>query len=88
MRSVLIILFISILSTEIYAQEKVIIADFNVVNEDTIFQADIPEVEILAFKSSSERKKYFILKRRVLKAVREIPDMRAALETKRTAESC
>ena len=34
---------------------------------DTIFMADIPEVEILAFKNSSERKKYFILKRRVLK---------------------
>ena len=67
MRSVLIILFISIFSTEMYAQEKVIIADFNVVNGDTIFLADIPEVEILAFKNSSERKKYFILKRRVLK---------------------
>ena len=50
-----------------YSQEKVIIADFNVVNGDTIFLSDIPEVEILAFKNSSERKKYFILKRRVLK---------------------
>ena len=67
MRSVLIILFISIFSTEMYAQEKVIIADFNIVNGDTIFLADIPEVEILAFKNSSERKQYFILKRRVLK---------------------
>ena len=56
MRSVLIILFISILSAEMYSQKKVIIADFNVVNGDTIFLADIPEVEILAFKNSIERK--------------------------------
>ena len=67
MRGVLIILFISIFSTEMYSQEKVIIADFNVVNGDTSFLADIPEVEILAFKTSTERKQYFILKRRVLK---------------------
>ena len=81
MRSVLIILFISILSTEMYAQEKVIIADFNVVNEDTIFHADIPEVEILAFKSNLERKKYFILKRRVLKVYPYALLAKAKLET-------
>ena len=67
MRSVLIILFISIFSTDMYAQEKVIIADFSIINGDTIFLADIPEVEILAFKNSTDRKQYFILKRRVLK---------------------
>ena len=67
MRRILIILIISVVSAKLYAQEKVIIADFNIVNGDTIFLADIPEVEILAFKNSSERKKYFILKRRVLK---------------------
>ena len=67
MRRILIILIISVFSAKLYAQEKVIIADFNIVNGDTIFLADIPEVEILAFKNSSERKKYFILKRRVLK---------------------
>jgi hypothetical protein len=67
MKKALIILFISVFSAEISAQEKVIIADFNVINGDTIFLADIPEVEILAFKNSTERKRYFILKRRVLK---------------------
>ena len=67
MKSVLIILFISVFSAEIFAQEKVIIADFNVINGDTIFLADIPEVEILAFKDKTERKQYYILKRRVLK---------------------
>ena len=67
MKKALIILFISVFSAEMYAQEKVIIADFNIVNGDTIFLVDIPEVEILAFKNSTERKQYFILKRRVLK---------------------
>jgi hypothetical protein len=67
MKKTLIILFISVFSAEISAQEKVIIADFNVINGDTIFLADIPEVEILAFKDKTERKQYFILKRRVLK---------------------
>ena len=67
MKKALIILFISVFSAEISAQEKVIIADFNVKNGDTIFLADIPEVEILAFKDKTERKQYYILKRRVLK---------------------
>ena len=67
MKKILIILFISVFSAEIFAQEKVIIADFNVINGDTIFLADIPEVEILAFKDKTERKQYYILKRRVLK---------------------
>ena len=67
MKKELIILFISVFSAEISAQEKVIIADFNVINGDTIFLADIPEVEILAFKDKTERKQYYILKRRVLK---------------------
>ena len=67
MKSVFIIVFISVFTINIYAQEKVIIVDFNIINDDTIFLADIPEVEILAFKNSSERNEYFILKRRVLK---------------------
>jgi len=67
MKKALIILFISVFSAEISAQEKVIIADFNVINGDTIFLADVPEVEILAFKDKTERKQYYILKRRVLK---------------------
>jgi hypothetical protein len=61
---VIVLLFFSF---QLYGQEKVIIADFNIINGDTIFLADIPEVEILAFKNSTERKRYFILKRRVLK---------------------
>ena len=63
----LIVILISVINIFSYSQEKVIVADFNIINGDTIFLANIPEVEILAFKNNSERKQYFILKRRVLK---------------------
>ena len=49
------------------AQDKVLIANFSIIDGDTFFIADIPEVEVLAFKDKDERKKYYILKRRVLK---------------------
>ena len=60
-------LFISLYSIKMLAQDKVLIAPFTIVNGDTFFIADIPEVEILAFKDKNERTKYYILKRRVLK---------------------
>jgi len=88
MKSALIILFISILSVEMYAQEKVIIADFEVVDHDTIFFSDLPEVEILDFKSKDEKNTYFILKRRVLKvypyamvAKKKLNEIKLALDT-------
>ena len=49
------------------AQEKVLIANFSIIDGDTFFIADIPEVEVLSFKNKEEQKKYYILKRRVLK---------------------
>ena len=49
------------------AQDKVLIANFSIIDGDSFFIADIPEVEVLAFKDKDERKKYYILKRRVLK---------------------
>ena len=49
------------------AQEKVLIAPFSIIDGDTFFIADIPEIEVLAFKDKTEHKKYFILKRSVLK---------------------
>ena len=49
------------------AQERILIAPFSIIDGDTFFIADIPEVEVLAFKDKNERKKYYILKRRVLK---------------------
>ena len=44
-----------------------LIAPFSIIDGDTFFIADVPEVEVLAFKDKDERKKYYILKRRVLK---------------------
>ena len=48
-------------------QKKPLIADFEVINGDTTFLSELPEVEVLEFKNLEERKIYFILKRQVLK---------------------
>ena len=61
------ILFSFALVSKLKAQEKIIVANFEIVDGDTIFFSDLPEIEILAFKSKDERNSYFILKRRVLK---------------------
>ena len=65
MRYLLVIFLIS--SVTLYSQTDIIIVDFEIINEDTIFISDVPEVEILAFKNKEERTRYYILKRRVLK---------------------
>jgi hypothetical protein len=56
-----------LISIHISAQERILIAPFSIIDGDTFFIADVPEVEVLAFKDKDERKKYYILKRRVLK---------------------
>ena len=66
MRFLLVIIFISTIN--LYSQNKnVIIADLDIINGDTLFIKEFPEVEILEFKDNIERRKYYILKRRVLK---------------------
>ena len=82
-----LLLYTSILYNAI-AQEKKTIADFEVVDHDTIFLSDLPEVEILAFKSKEDRATYFILKRRVLKvypyaivAKKKLNEIKLALDT-------
>ena len=67
MRFLLIIALLSVFSFTSYTQDNLLIAPFTIVNGDTFFIADTPEVEILAFKDKNERTKYYILKRRVLK---------------------
>ena len=67
MRFNLIIASLSILSLASYAQDKLLIAPFTIVNDDTFFIADVPVVEVLAFKDKIEQTKYFVLKRRVTK---------------------
>jgi hypothetical protein len=66
-RSSFAIVFLSVYSFTSFAQDKVLIAPFSIIDGDTFFIADVPEVEVLAFKNKDERKKYYILKRRVLK---------------------
>lgn len=41
--------------------------DFKLVDNDTVFISNIPEVEILEFKDKKERNYYFYLKRKVIK---------------------
>ena len=66
MRFLLVIIFISTIN--LYSQnKKVIIANLDIINGDTLFIKEFPEVEILEFKDNIERRKYYILKRRVLK---------------------
>ena len=67
MRFSFVIVFLSVYSFTSFAQDKVLIAPFSIIDGDTFFIVDVPEVEVLAFKDKDERKKYYILKRRVLK---------------------
>ena len=62
----LLLLLFSV-SYEASSQGKLIIVDLEVVGYDTVISSDLPEVEILDFKSQDEKNNYFILKRRVLK---------------------
>jgi len=66
-RLLLVIALLSVFSFTSYAQDKLLIAPFTIVNGDTFFISDVPVVKVLAFKNKEEHKKYNILKRRVLK---------------------
>ena len=67
MRIFIVIAFLSICFITSSAQEKMLIVPFFIVDGDTVFTSNIPEVEIFSFKDKDERNKYYILKRRVLK---------------------
>ena len=67
MQILIVIAFFSICFITSSAQNKILIAPFSIIDGDTIFTSNIPEVEIFAFKDKDERKKYYILKRRVHK---------------------
>jgi len=66
-RLILRLALLSVFCLTSSAQDKLLISPFTIVNGDTFFVADVPEVEILAFKDRNERTKYYILKRRVVK---------------------
>ena len=67
MRFILIIALLIIFGFNSCAQDRLVIATFTIIDGDTFFMSDVPEVEILAFKDKNERTKYYTLKRRVLK---------------------
>ena len=83
----LLLLLFSV-SYEVSSQGKLIIVDLEVVGYDTVISSDLPEVEILDFKSQDEKNNYFILKKRVLKvypyavvAKKKIQEIKLALDT-------
>ena len=87
-RLLFLLLLLFVIHFTIAAQNKILIADFEVVNGDTIFLSNLPEIEILEFKNLEERKKYFILKRQVIKvypyamiAKDKLEHINAALDT-------
>ena len=63
----MIIVLLSVFGFTSSAQDKLVIATFSIIDGDTFFMSDVPEVEIIAFKNKNERTKYYILKRRVIK---------------------
>ena len=67
MRIFIVIALLNICFITSSVQDKILIASFVIVDGDTIFTSNIPEVEIFAFKNKDERNQYYILRRRVLK---------------------
>ena len=67
MRFILLIVLLGIFNFTSYAQKKIVLSTFSIIDGDTFFTSDVPEVEVIAFKDKHERTKYYILKRRVIK---------------------
>ena len=67
MRFILTLALLSTFSFTSTSQNKLLIATFSIIDGDTFFMSDVPEVEVLAFKDKNERTKYYILKKRVIK---------------------
>ena len=63
--SVLLLLCIGVINAS--GQDKTIISTFTITDGDTLFTSSVTAVEILAFKDTDEKKKYYFLKRKVLK---------------------
>ncbi len=50
-----------------FSQENITVSPFIVVDGETIFTSDIPQLDIIEFKDINERKSFYKLRRRVLK---------------------
>jgi hypothetical protein len=62
-----LIILISFFFKSSYCQDKIIISDFEIINGDTLFIKNFPDVEIKGFKNYKDRRAYYILQKRVLK---------------------
>ena len=61
-----LLIFCIYLFQSVFSQ-SVILADFEIIDGDTLFISNIPKVDILDFKNKEERYQYLLLKRRVIK---------------------
>jgi len=62
-----ILILLSLFCFADLSSQDVIIKDFIVEKGDTILISEIPTVDVLSFKDQKERRRYYILKRKVLK---------------------
>ena len=84
---IILLIFLNLLFSVMNAQE-IDFLDFKVLDDDTIFSSDLPEVDIIYFEDNDERKSYFVLRRRVLKvypyalaAKKKLDEIKLALDT-------
>ena len=87
MKKLVVLFLFNLLFISVNAQ-KINVIDFEIVDDDTIFFSELPEVEILEFKTQEDRNTYFRLKKRVFKvypyavvAKKKLDDIKSALDT-------
>lgn len=54
-------------NTLVYCSDTLSISKFIIINDDTIFTSEIPQLDIIDFKNVNDRKNFYKLKRRVIK---------------------
>ena len=64
---ILILLIFQLSCTLSFSQENVIVSPFITVDGEKVLTSNIPQLDIIDFKSNEERKSFFKLKKRVLK---------------------
>ena len=81
MKLYIVLIYFFVYSFELFSQENVVISPFVVVDGETVFTSKIPQLDVIDFKDINERKRFYKLKRRVLKVYPY------ALETKLKVDS-
>ena len=67
MRFFILFAFILLFNQSFCQDQQFNVIDFQVIDGDTIFVSNVPEIEVLSFKNQKELSRYYILKRIVLK---------------------